>query len=222
MNNNLTEIIFLIDKSGSMFSLTEDTIGGFNGFVAGQRARDGQAVLTTVLFSTDRKTLYSRRDIREVEPMTSRDYCPYGQTALLDAIGDTISEVQDKHDELPDTERPAHVLFVITTDGHENSSTTYKKSQIRKMVEHQRKGHGWEFIFLGADMDSMDEAYAMGITHTSPYIADSIGINTVYTSVSAAADSLRSTGQICDDWDSSALKYVEAVNTLDSSIQPGA
>ena len=214
MDKNLTEIIYLIDKSGSMWDLANDTIGGFNSFVADQRKQPGETILTTVLFSHDRKTLYSRRDIREVEPMTYRDYVPAGSTSLLDAIGYTINEVQDAHDDLSAGDRPAHVLFVITTDGHENSSTTFKKDQIRKMIDHQRKGHGWEFIFLGADVDSMDEAHDIGIIYTATYVPDTIGIDTVYTATSCAANSLRTTGLVDASWSNAVDDYAETVNSL--------
>ena len=159
-----TEIIFLIDKSGSMARLTKDTIEGFNGFVESQKDNT-KTTLTTVLFDTSWKNLHDGIDIYEVEPMTNKDYLAGGGTALLDAIGDTINRVQDRHDELGEN-KPDNVLFVITTDGEENSSHKFTKPQIEKMIKHQTNGHGWKFMFLGANMDAVKEAEGLGIQLT--------------------------------------------------------
>lgn len=158
-----TEIIFIIDKSGSMAHLAGDTIGGFNGFIESQKALEGKATLTTVLFDTTWKILHDGIDIHEVKAMTSMDYIAGGGTAMLDAIGEIINRVQDRHDELG-AEKPEEVLFVITTDGEENSSRTFNKTQIEKMIKHQTNGHGWKFMFLGANMDAVKEAESIGIS----------------------------------------------------------
>jgi hypothetical protein len=151
----------LLDKSGSMHKLTDDTIGGFNSFVESQK--DGtKTTLTTVLFDSTWRILHDGVNIYSVEPMTVKDYIPSGNTAMLDAIGETINRVQDRHDELG-AEKPDNVLFVITTDGLENVSSKFTKAQIEKMIQHQTKGHGWEFIFLGANMDAVSEATSIGI-----------------------------------------------------------
>lgn len=202
MKNTLTEIVFIIDKSGSMYNLVDDTIGGFNGFVKSQSAIDGKAVLTTVLFSSDRKKLYDCVDLHAVEPLTAKQYVVGGSTAMLDAIGETIEEVQKRHDDTPEAERPGQVLCVITTDGQENASTKYKKFQVQKMIEHQTKGHGWQFIFLGANMDAVQEAADIGITYSATYTADSYGTKSVYNAVNIATTSLRGCGEITPDWDS--------------------
>lgn len=187
-----TEIIFIIDKSGSMSHLAGDTIGGFNGFIESQKALDGKATLTTVLFDTTWKTLHDGVDIHEVKPMTDSDYTTYGGTAMLDAIGETINNVQDRHDELG-SEKPEKVLFVITTDGEENSSRKFNKSQIEKMIKHQTKGHGWEFMFLGANMDSVKEAESIGISYDRAVTYDysSIGTKAIYDTIATATCSLR-------------------------------
>lgn len=188
-----TEIIFVIDNSGSMAHLTGDTIGGFNGFIEGQKALDGKATLTTVLFNTSWKILHDGVDIHEVKPLTKSDYVAGGGTAMLDAIGEIINKVQDRHDDLG-TEKPEEVLFVITTDGEENSSRTFKKSQIEKMIKHQTNGHGWKFMFLGANMDAVKEAESIGISKdwSVNYAYNSRGVDAVYTTMDYMASSIRS------------------------------
>ena len=187
-----TEIIFVIDKSGSMSHLVGDTIGGFNGFIESQKALDGKAILTTVLFDTTWHLLHDGVDIREVKPMTTADYVAGGMTAMLDAIGEVINRVQDRHDELGN-EKPDNVLFVITTDGEENSSRKFKKSDIEKMIKHQTNGHGWKFMFLGANMDSVKEAESIGINmnHSHTYDYTSKGVWDAYNTISCATASLR-------------------------------
>lgn len=187
-----TEIVFVIDKSGSMAHLAGDTIGGFNGFIEGQKALDGKATLTTVLFDTTWKILHDGVDIHEVKPMTTADYSTYGGTAMLDAVGEIINRVQDRHDELG-AEKPENVLFVITTDGEENSSHKFNKSQIEKMIKHQTNGHGWKFMFLGANMDAVKEARSLGINqdYAVNYAYSSAGTKAVYDTITTATCSLR-------------------------------
>lgn len=188
---NTTEVIFLIDKSGSMARLANDTIGGFNGFVDSQKD-DTKTTLTTVLFDTSWKILHNGIDVYEVEPMTAKDYIAGGGTALLDAIGETINNVQDRHDELGE-EKPNKVLFVITTDGEENSSRKFTKAQINKMIKHQTNGHGWTFMFLGANMDAVSEATSLGISddYAINYCYTSRGTNAVYDTISCAANAIK-------------------------------
>lgn len=187
-----TEIIFVIDKSGSMSRLTNDTIEGFNGFVESQKD-DTKTTLTTVLFDTSWKILHDGVDVYEVSPMTNKDYIAGGGTAMLDAIGEIINRVQDRHDELG-KEKPDNVLFVITTDGEENSSRKFTKAQIEKMIKHQSNGHGWEFIFLGANMDAVKEAASIGISYDRSISYDwtSMGTDALYSTVSAAACATKS------------------------------
>jgi len=187
-----TEIIFVIDKSGSMSRLTNDTVEGFNGFVESQKD-DTKTTLTTVLFDTSWKTLHDGIDVHEVSPMTNKDYVAFGGTAMLDAIGDTINRVQDRHDELG-AEKPEKVLFVITTDGEENSSRKFTKAQIEKMIKHQTNGHGWEFMFLGANMDAVKEAASIGISHDRSISYDwtARGTDALYSTVTAAACATKS------------------------------
>lgn len=187
-----TEIIFVIDKSGSMAHLAGDTIGGFNGFIKGQQAIEGKATLTTVLFDHNWKILHDGIDLHEVKPMTSSDYIAGGMTAMLDAIGSVINKVQDRHDELG-AEKPEEVLFVITTDGEENSSHQFTKSQIEKMIKHQTNGHGWKFMFLGANMDAVKEAKGIGIdmNYATNYDYTAKGTSNVYATMDCVASSLR-------------------------------
>lgn len=182
-----TEIIFVIDKSGSMSHLTKDTIGGFNGFIESQKD-DTKTTLTTVLFDTSWSILHDGIDVYEVSPMTSKDYIAGGGTAMLDAIGEIINRVQDRHDELG-AEKPDNVLFVITTDGEENSSRKFTKAQIEKMIKHQTNGHGWEFMFLGANMDAVKEAQDIGINATRAVSYDwtTMGTDALYSTVTTAA-----------------------------------
>lgn len=197
---NLTEIIFIIDKSGSMQPLIDDTIGGFNGFIKSQQDIDGDAYLTTVLFSNDCVKLHDHINIREVPKMDNKQYVVGGMTAMLDAIGNTIEEVQARIDNTPVEARPDNILCVITTDGEENSSVTFKKAAIQKMIEHQTKGHGWQFIFLGANMDAVKEASCIGIDMAATYTSDSIGTKAVYDAISCAATSYRVEGSIGETW----------------------
>ncbi len=187
-----TEIIFVIDASGSMAHLASDTIGGFNGFIESQKALEGRATLTTVLFNSSWRILHDGVDIHEVNPMTKSDYVAGGMTAMLDAIGEVINRVQDRHDELG-VEKPEEVLFVITTDGEENSSRTFKKSQIEKMIKHQTNGHGWKFMFLGANMDAVKEAESIGISrnYAANYDWSVQGVCDSYTTLNCVATSAR-------------------------------
>lgn len=187
-----TEIVFVIDNSGSMAHLAGDTIGGFNGFIESQKALDGKATLTTVLFNSTWKILHDGVDIKEVKPLTKADYTVGGMTAMLDAIGEVINKVQDRHDELG-VEKPEEVLFVITTDGEENSSRTFKKSQIEKMIKHQTNGHGWKFMFLGANMDAVKEAESIGIdsSRSVNYAYSSKGVDAVYATMDCMTSAIR-------------------------------
>lgn len=214
-----TEIVFVIDKSGSMSHLAGDTIGGFNGFIESQKAIDGKATLTTVLFDTSWRILHDAIDLREVKPMINSDYVAGGGTAMLDAIGEIINRVQDRHDELG-SEKPEEVLFVITTDGEENSSRKFTKSQIEKMIKHQTNGHGWKFMFLGANMDAVKEAASIGISsdYATNYTYTSKGVSDSYITLCNATSTLRTVG-LDDAFDlSSAYASVESSDNANDKI----
>ena len=163
MNNNLTELVFILDRSGSMAGLESDTIGGFNAMLEKQKKEQGEALLSAVLFSNSSTVLYDRADIRKVEPMTERQYFVGGCTALLDAIGDAVHHIGNVHKYAREEDRPAKTVFVITTDGMENASRRYTYDEVRRMVERQRERYGWEFLFLGANMDAISAARRFGI-----------------------------------------------------------
>lgn len=220
-----TEIVFILDKSGSMSHLVGDTIGGFNGFIESQKALDGKATLTTVLFDTTWRMLHDGIDIHEVKPMTTMDYIAGGGTAMLDAIGEVINKVQDRHDELG-AEKPENVLFVITTDGEENSSRKFTKSQIEKMIKHQTNGHGWKFMFLGANMDAVKEAESIGINKdwATNYTYTAQGTSAAYATMDCAASSLRSTGDYLKGVTlasayADSLGSIDALDTAISTVQ---
>lgn len=175
------DLIFLIDRSGSMYGSEEDTIGGFNSFIEKQKSKEGTTRVTTILFDHEYELLYKRKPIDDVDKLTKDTYYVRGSTALLDAIGKTITTL--------DREIENKVLFVIMTDGMENASVEFSKSQISNMI----KNHSWEFIFIGADIDSYSEARSMGIkmTHTANYEKSARGVGKLYESVDIAADTIR-------------------------------
>lgn len=213
-----TEIIFVIDKSGSMSRLTKETIEGFNGFVENQKDNT-KTTLTTVLFDTTWKILHDGIDVYEVPPMTTDDYRAGGFTAMLDAIGETINRVQDRHDELGEA-KPDNVLFVITTDGEENSSHKFTKAQIEKMIKHQTNGHGWEFIFLGANMDAVTVATNIGISYDRAVSYDwtSCGTDALYSTVTAAACATKACNLDSLDLQGTYNDCIASVDTLTNAV----
>ena len=163
MKKELTEIVFILDKSGSMGGLEADTIGGYNSFLEKQKKVEGEAYVSTVLFSDYSSVIHDRVPIEEVEPMTEKEYSVGGSTALLDAIGGAIHHIGNVHKYAREEDRPEHTIFVITTDGQENSSNEYSYEKLKKMITRQQEKYGWEFIFLGANMDAIGEAGRLGI-----------------------------------------------------------
>lgn len=163
MNNNLTEIVFILDRSGSMAGLEGDTIGGFNAMVEKQKKEAGEALLSAVLFSDGSYVLYDRADIQKVEPMTEQQYQVGGCTALLDAIGGAVHHIANVHKYAREEDRPGKTIFVITTDGMENASRAYTYHEVRRMVKHEQEKYGWEFLFLGANIDAVETAAHFGI-----------------------------------------------------------
>lgn len=170
MRENLTEMVFVLDRSGSMSGLAADTIGGFNELIEKQKKIEGDAYVTTVLFDHEYEVLHDHVALEEVAPLTDREYFARGSTALLDAVGRTIDTVGARLAAAPEEERPAHVVFVITTDGMENSSREYTAQRVRGMIEHQQQKYSWQFVFLGANMDAVSEARKLGIS--AKYAAD--------------------------------------------------
>lgn len=163
MRKGLTELVFIIDCSGSMAGLESDTIGGFNAMIEKQKKAEGTAYVSTVLFSTDRRVIHDRVGLQKVEPMTDADYQVGGGTALLDAIGKAIQHIASVHKYTCEEDRPEHTLFVITTDGMENASHEYTAAQIKQKIERQKSKYGWEFLFMGANIDAVETARHFGI-----------------------------------------------------------
>ena len=163
MKNNVTELVFILDKSGSMAGLEKDTIGGFNAMIEKQKKEDGACYVSTVLFSDESQMLHDRLPLEQVPQMTDRDYEVCGCTALLDAIGDCIRHIENIHKYARAEDLPAHTLFVITTDGQENASHRYTGEKIKKMIGRQKEKYGWEFLFIGANIDAVATASRYGI-----------------------------------------------------------
>ena len=164
MRKNLTEIVFILDQSGSMSDLASDTIGGFNSLIEKQKQEDGEALVSTVLFNNRSCVIHDRVPIEKVEKLTCRDYVPNGSTALLDAVGDAIGHIGNVHKYARSEDVPEKTLFVITTDGMENASRRHTLEDVKRKIERQREKYGWEFIFLGANIDAAQTASSMGIS----------------------------------------------------------
>ena len=162
MKNNTMELVFILDKSGSMHGLEADTIGGFNSVIDEQKKTEGEVLVSTILFSNESETVHDRVSIREIKPMTDKDYRTGGCTALLDAVGDTIGHIEKIHKYVRAEDVPEKTMFVITTDGLENASRKFKGDQVRKMVE-KKKEEGWEFIFLASNIDAAEAAENLGV-----------------------------------------------------------
>jgi uncharacterized protein YegL len=164
MKKGLTEIVFILDKSGSMSGLESDTIGGYNSMLEKQKKEEGEALFSTVLFDDGSTVLHDRETISDVAPITEKEYCVGGCTALLDAVGGAIRHISHTQKGLPEEEKPEKTLFIITTDGMENASKRYSYEKVKKMVEKKKEKKGWEFIFLGANIDAIDVANRFGVT----------------------------------------------------------
>ena len=202
MKNGKTELVFILDRSGSMAGLVSDTIGGFNSMIDSQKRTKGDCLVTTVLFDTRFTRLHDRVPLQDVKPLTREDYVPGGCTALLDAMGDTIRHVAHIHKYSRREDVPENVLFVITTDGLENASHRYSAAEIRKMVDHEQEKYGWQFLFLGANIDAFSAAESIGIRKemTSNFMADSRGMDLGFGSVDNAVRSVRMSMPVAESW----------------------
>ena len=195
---NLTELVFILDKSGSMSGLEKDTIGGFNSMLDQQRKVDGECVITTVLFDNRYELLHDRIDIRAVQPITGREYFVGGSTALLDAIGRTIHKIDMAQKNTAEDYRAEKVMFVIITDGEENASRCYSSAQIRQMIQHQKERYGWEFLFLGANIDAVETAGRFGIDadRAVDYVPDGEGTELNFRMMSETVATFRECGAV--------------------------
>ncbi len=202
MKKDLTELVFILDRSGSMGGLESDTIGGYNAMIKKQKDAPGEAVITTVLFDDEFELLHDRINLRGIKAITEKEYFVRGTTALLDAIGKSIQKIINVQRNTLEELKAEKVLFVITTDGQENASREYGYTQIKAMIEKQKKEYDWEFIFLGANIDAKAEAEKFGIDHdrVAQYHNDSEGIGVNYDAVSDAIGQLRTDKSISSNW----------------------
>ena len=202
MRKNLTEIVFILDRSGSMAGLEGDTIGGFNGMLEKQRQEEGEACVSTVLFDNESSVIHDRLPLDRVPRLTAREYYVRGCTALLDAVGSAISHIATVHKYAREEDRPEKTLFVITTDGMENASRRYTYEKVRSLIEKQKREYGWEFLFLGANIDAAREAARFGIhpDRAVDYRADRRGTRVIYETVSETVRDFRASKPMTAGW----------------------
>ncbi|MBR2717330.1 MAG: hypothetical protein IKD79_06305 [Oscillospiraceae bacterium] len=200
--NNITELVFILDRSGSMSGLEGDTIGGFNSLIEKQKKQDGACYVSTILFDNVSETLHDRVKLEDVRPMTDRDYTVGGCTALLDAVGGAIRHIAGIHRYARPEDVPEHTLFVITTDGMENASRFYDAERVKRMIEHEREKYGWEFLFLAANIDAVGTAsrFGIGADRAVNYRADRRGTAVIYDTVAAAVSSVRAHAHLDPGW----------------------
>lgn len=201
-SNNITELVFILDRSGSMSGLEGDTIGGFNAMIEKQKKEAGEAYVSTVLFDNVSEVLHDRIKLKDVPKMTAKDYTVRGCTALIDAIGGAIHHIGNIHKYARSEDVPTHTMFIITTDGQENASQKYTSDEVKKMIERQKKKYGWEFLFIGANIDAVETASQFGIEKDRAvnYRADSQGTQVLYETISAPISAMRANKVIDKDW----------------------
>lgn len=208
MKKGLTELVFILDKSGSMGGLEADTIGGYNAMLEKQKVVEGECYITTVLFDNNYELLHDRIDIKAVNPITEKEYSVGGSTALLDAIGRTIHKIGNAQRHTADDYRAEKVMFVIITDGEENSSREYSAEKIKAQIERQKTRYGWEFIFLGANIDAVETAGRFGISadRAQNYHADGEGVELNFRVMSEAVATFRERSAMPEDWNDEIQK----------------
>ena len=202
MKKNLTELVFILDRSGSMAGLEADTIGGFNAMIEKQRGEPGEAVISTVLFDNETEVIHDRVSLDRVPALTEKEYDVRGCTALLDAVGGAIHHIGNVHKYAREEDRPEKTLFVITTDGLENASRRYTYDKVKAMIERQRERYGWEFLFLGANIDAVQTARRYGIRpeRAANYRHDARGTALNFEAVGAAIESVRRCEPLQESW----------------------
>ena len=208
MKKGLTELVFILDKSGSMGGLETDTIGGYNAMLAKQQEVEGECHITTVLFDNNYELLHDRIDIKAVSPISEKEYQVGGSTALLDAIGRTIHKIGNAQKHTADDYRAEKVMFVIITDGEENSSREYSAEKIKAQIERQKEKYGWEFVFLGANIDAIETAGRFGISadRAQNYHSDSEGVELNFRIISEAVSKYRECSEIPKGWNNDIQK----------------
>ena len=205
MSRNLTEIVFILDRSGSMAGLEADTIGGFNAMIEKQKKEEGEALISTVLFNVRSEVIHDRAPLEKIRPLTEREYTVGGGTALLDAIGGAIHHIGNVHKYAREEDIPERTLFVITTDGMENSSRWYTADKVRQMISHEQETYGWEFLFLGANIDAIETARCFNIDadHAVNYRCDAQGTALNYAAISEAVSAVRASRPLGKSWKAS-------------------
>lgn len=198
----MTELVFILDRSGSMYGLEQDTIGGFNSMLAKQKQQEGDAFVTTILFDNVVELLHDRLPLSSVVPMTNKDYTVRGSTALLDAVGSTIHHIARIHKYAHPEHKPEKTLFVIITDGMENASRKYTYEKVKEMINHEQQKYGWEFLFLGANIDAAKEGARFGISadRTATYLSDTEGTALNYEVISEAVSQVRACRPLAANW----------------------
>ena len=202
IRNNVTELVFILDRSGSMSGLEADTIGGFNAMIEKQKKQKGECYVSTVLFDGVSEVLHDRVRLSEIKPMTDKDYTVRGCTALIDALGGAIHHIGNIHKYARPEDVPENTMFVITTDGMENASRKYSSEKVKAMIERQKEKYGWEFLFIGANIDAVETAarYGIGADRAVNYNADKKGTSIVYDTVATAVCNVRAKAPLCADW----------------------
>ena len=200
--NNITELVFILDRSGSMAGLESDTIGGFNAMIEKQKKEDGECYISTVLFDNVSEVLHDRVKLSDIKPMTDREYTVRGCTALIDAIGGAIHHIGNIHKYARPEDVPEHTMFIITTDGMENASQRYSSEQVKRMIKRQKEKYGWEFLFIGANIDAVETARRYGINEDRAvnYNADAKGTGILYESVACAVSNVRRCASLDNSW----------------------
>lgn len=202
MKNNITELVFILDRSGSMSGLESDTIGGFNSLIEKQRKQDGECYVSTILFDNLSEVLHDRIKLADIPKMTDNDYTVRGCTALIDAIGGAIDHISTIHKYARKEDVPEHTMFVITTDGMENASHIYSSKKVKKMIENKKEKDNWEFLFIGANIDAVETAKNFGISEDRAvnYHADKKGTSVLYNAVSNAVCKVRACTPLTAEW----------------------
>lgn len=211
IKNNITELVFILDRSGSMSGLEADTIGGFNSLIEKQKKQEGKCYVSTVLFDNFSQVLHDRVELAEIRPMTDNDYTVRGCTALLDAIGGAVKHIGNIHKYARPEDVPEHTMFVITTDGMENASHSFDSQTVKKMIEEHKEKYGWEFLFLGANIDAVETARNFGISEdrAATYCADSVGTITNFNAVSDAVSCVRAQMPMHGNWKKDIEEYLK-------------
>lgn len=202
MKNNITEMVFILDRSGSMQGLEKDTIGGFNSMIENQKSLEGKCYVSTVLFDDETDVIHDRVDLTDIKKLTEKEYFVRGCTALLDAVGGAIHHIGNIHKYARKEDVPEKTIFVITTDGYENASHRYDVYTVKKMIEKQKEKYGWEFLFLGANIDAATAAESMGIerNRAANYTASPVGTTSLYSAVNKTIMNYRNCSEIDENW----------------------